>query len=356
MSGLPNIQIIFKQAGITAIARGSRGIVALILKDATNNGLIVMNSVTDIPTNLSTYNQDQLTKAWLGGVNIPIKVIAYVEPLAATDYVAAMGVLEVTKWNYLAVPGITSGDATVISTWIKGLRDTKGIKVKAILPNTIADHEGIINFATDNIVVGTTTYDVADYCSRIAGLLAGTPLTMSATYQVLSEVTDVPHLSISDFNTAISAGKFVLMNDGVKVKVARAVNSLTTTTTDKGTDYQKIKLVDVMDQINDDIKTTIADSYTGKVPNDYNNKCILITALLGYLEGLEPPNTSILEKGSTMGIDSNAQGLYLRSIGIDTTTMTAQEIKQANTADKVLLTGKATILDAMEDFTINLGI
>jgi hypothetical protein len=352
--GLPNIQIIFKQAGTTAISKGDRGIAALILKDATNNGLITMNDVTEIPSNLSTYNKKQLSDAWVGGVNIPLKVIAFVESTAATDYVAAMAALEVIKWNYLAVPGITSGDATTVSTWIKGLRDNKDTMVKAVLPNTTADHEGIINFATDDIVVGATTYDVADYCARIAGLLAGTPLTMSATYQTLPEVTDVPHLSVSAFNTAIDAGKFVLMNDGVKVKVARAVNSLTTTTTDKGSNYKKIKLVDIMDQIHDDIKTTIADSYIGKVSNGYDNKCILIIAILAYLAELEASN--LLDVGSTVAIDIAAQTLYLVSVGTDTTTMTAQEIKQANTADKVFLASTIKILDAMEDFTFNVGI
>jgi len=352
--GLPNINIIFKQAGITAIARGARGIVALILKDATNNGLITMNDVSEIPSNLSTYNKKQLNDAWVGGVNIPLKVIAFVEPTTATDYVAAMAALEVIKWNYLAVPGIVSGDTTTVSTWIKGLRDNKDTKVKAILPHTVADHEGIINLDTDGIVTSVATYDAKDYCARIAGLIAGTPMTMSATYQVLSEITDVPHLSVADFNTAIDAGKFVLMNDGVKVKVARAVNSLTTTTVDKGSDYKKIKLVDIMDQIHDDIKTTIADSYIGKIPNSYDNKCILIIALLAYMEGLEADN--LLDNGSTVAIDTNAQTLYLASVGTDTTKMTAQQIKQANTADKVFLASTIKILDAMEDFQFNIGI
>lgn len=352
--GLPNIQIIFKQAGTTAIARSARGIVALILKDATNNGLITMNSITDIPTTLSAYNKKQLNDAWTGGVNIPIKVIAFIEPTTATDYLAGMAALEVTKWNYLAVPGALAADATTISTWIKGLRDNKDTKVKAVLPHTTADHEGIINFDTDGIVVGSTTYSATDYCARIAGLLAGTPLNMSATYQVLSEVTDVPHLAIADFNTAINAGKFVLMNDGVKVKVARAVTSLVTTTTDKGTNYQKIKLVDIMDQMHDDIKANIADTYIGKVPNDYNHKCILLTAILAYFSGMESSN--LLNVGSTVGIDVTAQSTYLKSVGKDISSWTTQNIKEANTADKVFITGNTTILDAMEDFTFNIGM
>lgn len=65
--GLPNINIIFKEAGVTAVSRGNRGIVALILKDSTNNGLITMDEVTDIPSTLSAYNKKQLNDAWIGG-------------------------------------------------------------------------------------------------------------------------------------------------------------------------------------------------------------------------------------------------------------------------------------------------
>ncbi|MBW9158874.1 phage tail sheath subtilisin-like domain-containing protein [Clostridium tagluense] len=353
--GLPNIQIIFKQAGITAVARGKRGIAALILKDATNNGLLVLYSVKDIPSTLSTYNKDQLTKAWLGGTNSPLKVIAYIEPVAATNYTEAMGVLESTKWNYLAIPGITSADNPIIATWIKGLKDNMDIRIKVVLPNYSGDHECVINFDTDDVVVGAKTYSATDYCARIAGLLAGTPLNMSATYEVLSEVTDVPHLSITAFNEAIDTGKLVLINDGEKVKVARAVNSLVTTTPAKGTDYKKIKLVDIMDQIHDDLKKTTADSYTGKLPNNYDNKCILIIAYSAYFEGLE--NDSLLDKGkSSIGIDIEAQSNFLKAQGIDISEWKKQDIKSANTSDKVFISGNVKIVDAMEDFNLNIGI
>lgn len=352
--GLPSINIAFSQAGISTIAAGSRGIVALILKDSTNSGIISMDSVEEIPTTLSSYNKKQINDSWIGNVQTPIKVIAYVEATDATDYSAAMTALESESWNYLAIPGIAEADTTTIASWIKGLRDNNNIRVKAILPNTTADHEGIINFATDNIVVDSNTYSAADYCARIAGLIAGTPLKQSATYSVLNEVDDVPHMSKLDFNAAIAAGKFVLMNDGKKVKVARAVNSLVTTTEDKGSDFQKIKLVDIMDQIHDDIYSTVEDSYIGKYANDYDNKCLLITAINGYLDTLV--TNKWIDSDYSIDIDIAANKTYLKSQGIDVSTMTNQQLKEANTGDSVLLTGKATILDAIEDFDLNIGI
>lgn len=353
--GLPNINIIFQKAANTAILRGDRGIVALILKDSVNLGLHTYLSLTDVPDNFSDYNKDQISLAFMGGTNTPMKVIVFVEGSEATDNTDAMNALETVKWNYLALPGATNADVTAISNWIKALRDNKDLRVKAVLPNIVADHEGIINFATDDIKVGATKYTAANYCSRIAGLLAGTPLTQSATYQVLKEVDDVPHLSIADFNTAIDAGKCVLMNDGEKVKVARAVNSLVTISPNKGNDYKKIKLVDVMDQIHDDIKRTIADNYIGKFPNDYDNQVLLITALLGYAKSLE--DQSLLNSGSSsFGVDIKAKKSYLNKLGIDVTTIKDQALKEYPTGDKVFISGNIKILDAMEDFNLSIGM
>jgi hypothetical protein len=349
--GLPNINIIFQQVAQTAIQRGERGIVALILKDAVHKGLSTYNSLDEMPSDFSTYNKTQILNAFIGNVKAPLKVVIFVEDTTATDYSAAQTALETVKWNYLAVPGIVAADATTMATWVKGLKDNKGIRVKAVLPHTAGDHETIINFDTDNIIVGSNTYDAADYCSRIAGLLAGTPLDESCTFSVLYEVDDVPHLTITDFNTAIDAGKFVLMNDGEKVKVARGINSLVTTTVAKTADYKKIKLVDIMDQINDDTKKTIADKYIGKFPNNYDNQILLITALLGYSRTLE--GQSILNSGSSnFAVNVAAKKVYLTSIGIDTTNMKDIDVKTYPTGDKVFITGNVKILDAMEDFNL----
>jgi hypothetical protein len=348
---LPKISIVFQELASTAIKRGERGIVALILKDSTQLGANVLHSLDDMPVGLAASNQEQIQLAFKGGVNPPQKVIAYVLPTTAEDYSEAQTYLEGSVWNYLAVPGISAADATAMASWVSGLRDTKNLKVKAVLPNTAADHEGVINFATDGINIGGNTYHTDQYCSRIAGILAGNPLSISATFQVLPEVDDVPHLTTSEFDTAIDAGKLVLMNDGEKVKIARAVNSLTTLTSDKGADFQKIKLVDVMDMIYSDIRKTTNDTYIGKIPNTYDNKCLLIMAIRAYYESLE--DQQLLDRGkNTVDIDISAQKLYLQTIGVDTSTMSDQQIKEANTRDKIFLAGPIKIVDAIEDFQL----
>ena len=353
---MPNIQIKFVEAAVTTMAKGTRGVVALILKDTVLNDTgIVMNSVNDIPTTLSAYNQEQINLAFLGNVNAPLQIIAYIEAETATDYSLGMTYLQTVKWNYLAIPGIDVADTAIIEAWIISLRDTMNIKVKAILPNTVANHEGIINVATTSFITATTTYITADYCSRIAGLIAGTPLTMSATYAVLPEINDIqPHLTTTQFTTAVTAGELVLINDGVKCKIYEAINSLTILTTTKGADYQKIKLVDIMDQIYTDLNMAIADDYVGKYPNDYNYKCILILAIQAYFKTLE--GSQLLDTGSTIAIDTTANATYLNDAGTVTSTMTTQQIKEANTGANVFLVGAVSLLDAMENFALNIAV
>ncbi|MBU3098744.1 phage tail sheath subtilisin-like domain-containing protein [Clostridium sp. DSM 17811] len=352
--GLPNIFISFKTAGTTAIVRGQRGTVALILKDSVHLGATVLTDPTDIPTNFSTYNLEQINLAYKGGVQVPKKLIIYVQPVASTNYTEGEKYLEGTKFDYVAIPSITSADALLVATWIKNLRDNKDIKSKAVLPIVSGDHEGVINYATNSTIVGTETYTATDYCGRIAGVLAGTPLQMSATYAVLTEVTDCPHLTTDEFNAQIALGQLLLINDGSKVKIARGVNSLQTTTLTKGDSFKKIKVVDIMDQINSDIKTTANDTYIGKVPNTYDNKILLISAILGYFDGLV--TDQLVEKNPIICIDVVAQTAYLKSNGVDVSVLTEQQIKEANTGDNVFIGGTIKIIDAMENIQLNISM
>lgn len=354
--GLPNIIINFKTVGTTAIKRGNRGIVAIILKDSNINGVKVLNSVTDIPENLSAGNREYVERAFLGGISVPKEIIVYGIAEESTEYTEALNYFATSKFDYLVCPpDVTTELATNVSTWVKSQRDSFDKKIKAVLPNVAADYEGIINFDTTDIKVGSNTYTSAQYCSRIAGILAGTPLTMASTFTVLNEVEDVPRLNKTETDNAIDSGKLILYHDGEKVKIARGINSLNTTTQDKGDAFKKIKIVDIIDMIHDDIKTTANDSYIGKVANSYDNKCLLIAAIQGYYSQLE--TDGLLDKGkSTIEIDIEAQTNYLIGKGVDVSEMSEYEIKSANTDDKVFLTSSVKPLDAIEEITLNVII
>lgn len=353
---MPSVNVSFTEKAAQVIKRGERGIVALILKETTvpSTNPIVAFSTADVPDTLTAANQEQIKLALMGYVKTPKKVIAFViKDETVDDYTPALTYFGLNRFDYLAIPTVeTDAKTTDIVTWIKAQR-TAGRKVKAVLPNTAGDNEGIINFATASVTEGSTIYTTEQYCSRIAGLIAGTPLTISCTYAPLTELTDCARLTAADMDTAVDAGKLIVFYDGEKVKIGRGVNSLTTTTADKGSQFKKIKIVDAMDMIYDDITKTAQDSYLGKFSNSYDNKCLLISAIGGYFEQLVLDG--ILLSG-TVSIDIAAQRAYLKGLGIATDDMSDDKIRVYDTDDKVFLKASITILDAIEEIQLPITI
>ena len=383
--GMPSVNISFIEAGIEAIERSQRGIVALILEESAANIAKLLTEHTDddgntieaitnpftiyttddIPSELTDDNKDYLTKCLLGYTKTPYRVKVW---LQATDaeadddadkFAPTLTLLATERWDYLAIPTIATAQLESVGTWMKTNRENKYKKSKVILPGYAGDYEGIINFSNTMIKTATKTYTPAEYTARIAGLIAGTPMTISATYAPLAEVIDCDKHSIDENDTKVNNGEFFIWYDGEKFKMSRAMNSLVTTTQGKLEAYQTIKTVDVMDMIYDDIKKTAQDSYIGKYTNDYDNKQLLITAIYGYFRELE--NGRLLQKDYTqVDIDVEAVKTYQLKHGLyskeELADMSDLEIKKLDTKKIVYLTAKIKILDAMEDIVLPINI
>ena len=184
-------------------------------------------------------------------------------------------------------------------------------------------------------------------------------MTISATYAPLSEVIDCDKYDLDENDEKVNNGEFFIWYDGTKYKMSRAVNSLVTTTEGKQEGYQTIKIVDIMDMIYDDIRTTAQDSYIGKYANTYDNKCLLIMAITGYLKELE--GEGLLQANySTVELDTEAIKNYQMQNGQYTkdelADMSDDEINQLDTKKKVFLKGKIKIIDAMEDIELPFDI
>ena len=366
MSGMPSISITFTEVASSAIQRGERGIIAMILKEATPpaDPVITVNSVTDVPNTLTTANQTQLKLALKGYVNAPKRIVAYIipatvvpqgetDPVNNTDYSDALAYFRTIKFDYLVVPTAgTDNKTSDLVSYVTTERANNKL-IKAVLPNTVADKEGIVNYATAKVYEGDTEYTTEEFCARIAGIIAGTPISISCTYAPVPELTDCTRLTKSEMDTAVNAGKLIVWWDGEKVKVARGVNSLTTLTSEKNTQFQKIKIVDAMDMIANDIRMTAEDNYLGKYANTYDNKCLLISAIGNYFDQLIADNVL---QSAKIEIDIDANRSYLKGRGVDVDKMTDDEIKVANTGSFVFLKATISILDAIEDIVLPITI
>ena len=349
--GLPSVIVEFKQKASTAIQRGNTGIVALVLRDSNAQGLHNIKGAYDIPSNLSEANKKYINLTLLGNVTAPSKVVAYVvgEETQLSD---ALNYLETVDFNYLVVPAIKENERTVVKTFIEKMRNDIKVRVKAVM-KLDADYEGIVN-STNTATMVEGEINVDEFCCVMAGLIAGTPLSQSVTYAVPKNVLDIPSKTKAEAETKVKNGELILVKEMGKVRVARGVNSLKTTTTEKGDLFQKIKLVDTMDLIHNDIRKTCIDTYIGKVANNYDNKCILMTAISSYFEELA--KEQLIEKDFTVDIDIDKQVKYLKSIGVDTSEMDEQQIKEANTKDKVFLLANIKLVDAMEEIVLEINL
>ncbi len=360
--GLPDIVIEFSRKAAVAIQSGTLGVVGIILKDAKNNGAMVLRGIDEIPDGESAFseaNTAYITRAFTG---TPSKVIIYTLPEEAENYNEAFKFFATQKVNYLVgAPDISTTEAEAMATWIKGVRTSSIRRPVAVLPNTEGDTRAVINFSvvnyseTDKIMAGEESFTEAEYCSRIAGLLAGIDLRISATYKPLNELTQIPSAEDEEVDAAVDEGKLTLYNDGERIVIARGVNSLVTPTEVETEDLKKIKISAIQDLIESDIYSTLNRSYIGNYSNSYDNKCLLITAIKAYLRGLEATEGGkgyLRADSSTVEINVSKQKQYLESIGVDTSDMDDQAIKEANTGSHVFLKGTISILDAIEDIDI----
>lgn len=364
--GLPQVLIDFKTKGITAIKRSARGVVVLILKcestDTSNKYKI--SDVSEIPEGVFDEASTDLIKKCLDGT--PLRILVYTLPKASVQaakntQATLLKQLKHIRYNYIAAPTGTVQDQQDLASYIKVERNNSRKTVKAVVGSVAADFDGIINFCTEEIKVATgkntagkttyKTYTPIEYTARIAGILAGLPLDRSATYYKLTEVESVK--VYEDLNDRIDHGELHLFDeeDGEGVKIARACNSLQTFTTDKGEEFRKIKIVEGVDMVTDDVRDTFKKYYVGKYINDYDHKMLFVAAIMVYF-GQLAGNVLDSRAGNTVDIDFQFQKDYAIIKGEDVSQMTNMQIREYNTGSQIGLSGKVKFVDAMEDLKI----
>lgn len=357
--GLPSLSITFQAAAQQVVTRSKRGYVGVFVRDEKEQGVHVLTSAARIPSGLGQANRDYIARAFTGSDRGgPSKVVAVVIATGTDDTTAleaGLKGIESMTLDYIAPPAdVTEDEKTALETWVKARR--KAYYTETLVepnPSTPPDDMGIVAFTeTDGqLAAGETTYTAGQYASRIAGILAGIPMGMSATYAPLPELTAVTPRSETEQTQAVNEGKLILIHDGVKAKIARGVNSLTTVPEEGKADWSKIKVAEGMNLITYYLRTTIQDTYVGQYPNTYDNKCILLTAVTEYLAYLE--GQGVLNPGESWAeIDVEAQEQWLAENGVDTSAMTEQQIREYQTGSWVFLRCGGRLVDAMEDFRV----
>ena len=351
--GMSKITVNFRIAGENTVERNSRGVIFMILRgNVPANNPLTITEEGEIPASVSKDNTKYIKMALKGAVTAPKKVIAYFIGLEA-EIDGALSYAATHYIDWLCMPSAqTDGLNEKIKEWIIAQKEF-GNEVRAVLANTQADNAYIVNFVTDSVITADGTFTAEQFTPRIAGIIAGTPLSRSVTHTVIEEATDCTRLTREQMNTLVDEGKMFVFFDGEKVKLSRGVNSLQTLTADKNAQFKKIKQTEAMIKIKSELKKLGEDEYIGKFANTYSNRCILLTAIGEYLEGCVSDG---LISSHEESFDVLAIKNAMNTAKIDYTDMTDEEIIAYDFGTEVFIKARIRMLDAIEDITISILI
>ena len=346
----PSISIAFKTLATTAIQRSERGTVCLILQDTkATQKWYTFKTIADVET--EKWDKDSIKYINLamhyGAYKILVRVIQ-----SGEDTSKVLKDLEMRKFNWLAYPKASETEDQTVVNWVKQQFGNTGVIGKTVkYVSSFADktdHVAIVELAnggTYKSIYGDFT--AQEYTVAIAGLIAGMPLNRSADNYTMSDLK-----SVEDCEPKL--GKFSLYNDEEVVKVNYGVNSKTTFDSTWKKDTRKIKVVEGMCFIVDDIRDTFKNYWLGKYINDYDNKmnfCSNITKV--YFKEMAP-NVLNGDYDNKVEIDIEAHKKVIIADGLEVSSMTDLEILQYPTGEDVYLTGDVRFVDTMASLSLTM--
>ncbi|MCD8024526.1 MAG: hypothetical protein LUE64_03230 [Candidatus Gastranaerophilales bacterium] len=343
----PTFTVTFKELAVSAIKRQTRGHVILVLNSDAD--LVSYKSFSDVDESLFSENDYFLVELCFKGNPEKVTILSAEEDIS--DLTAKLDKYD----NYtLCYPDITESQMTAVKNYLNNEREANNYSIAIFANADGMDAQYIINFVSNDIDIlyddETKTVSASDYTARIAGALAGLSQTRSLTYFELSEIVDADVSSDADEIVA-NGGLTVIYQDG-SFKLGRAVNSLVTLEDGVTEAFQKIRIINIMDMIANDIISTFRTTYVGKYVNNYANKKRFIGAINTYLNSLASEGLLEEENENAVSLSYDKIKAYIEEKGVSTDDMTYQDIITYNTGSKVLLDGVCSPTDCMEDLDL----
>ena len=254
-------------------------------------------------------------QTWLDGVLMDTQTVKKASELVANDYVtfntsASLAVTAATALaggtdgtantaahqafldkiesypsiNAIGYVGTDTATKGLYAAFAKRMRDEVGVKFQAVVYGQAADYEGVIN-------VKNKVLDDANEASLVywvTGVAAGTAVNASATNKIYDGEFDINvDYTQAQLESAIKAGEFTLHQVGSDVRVLTDINSLVTTTANKGDVFKDNQAIRVCDQIATDIANLFVTKYLGVVPNDASGRTSLWADIVKHHENMQ---------------------------------------------------------------------
>jgi hypothetical protein len=254
------------------------------MSDLKNNDYVDFNTGASLDLTAST----PLTSGTNGTVE-DATFQTYLDKMEAYTF-NAMGCLSTN-------PTITA----LFASFCKRMRDDVGKKFQVVCFRNLADYEGVVS--VKNGLVGDTENPAL--IPWATGVVAGTAVNKSATnmdydgeYSVDTDYTQ------SELEAGITEGSFMFHLVDDNVVVLEDINTFTSITDEKSSDFSSNQTIRVLDQIANDIAVLFGTKYIGKVPNDASGRISLWNDIVKHhqelqniraIENFSPDNVTVAQ-------------------------------------------------------------
>lgn len=270
---------------------------------AENNSMARIGDIPETPTipvivetNL-LQNNDFVN--WISDVSLESGTVSLSGGTNSTptsaNYSEFLKKIEPYAFNTIGCADTTEAVKKLFVAFTKRMRDECGVKFQCVLHKyETADYEGIISVENNND---------ANLVYWTVGASAGCEINKSNTNKIYNGEFEVDtNFTQTELENALASGKFIFHKVGDDIRVLEDINTLVTTTTEKGDDFKYSQTVRVLDQIANDIATIFNTKYLGVIPNDESGRISLWNDIVKHhqelqniraIENFQPDNVTV---------------------------------------------------------------
>ena len=197
--------------------------------------------------------------------------------VTGSGYADFLAAAEAEDFHVLAYNGSDETTKKLFANFTKRMREEEGVKFVTVLHDfTEADQEGVISVGTASELV-----------YWVAGATAGAEVNESLTNVVYDGEYEVDaKMKKSEYIKGIEEGQFLFYEEDGSLRVLRDINSFTSFTAAKNSDFSSNRVVRVLDSIANDVANIFSKYYLGKQSNNANGRNLLKAEILAYHEEL----------------------------------------------------------------------
>ncbi len=197
----------------------------------------------------------------------------------------ALDALETYSYNVLGCLSTTDNVKALYVAYTKRLRDEMGVKFQLVIYSKAVDYEGVINVKNTVSDLGADASSLVYWTTGAEADCAVNKSLTNTTYE--GEYAISANYKQSELETALKAGEFVFHKVGDEIRVLDDINSLITTTDEKGEAFKSNQTIRVLDQVGNDIAALFNNKYLGKIQNNASGRISFWSDIVAYDKELE---------------------------------------------------------------------